>query len=791
VLRSPGQPLEPGLRGEMESRFGHDFSRVRVHTGDRAAESARAVDARAYTVGSHVVFGGSGYAAGAPESRALLGHELVHVTQQGASAHVPSHLEVGRVDDPAESDARRMATAEGSPTAEAPKLRRQPRFGPDCTEFHRCKVIEPLVHARQMVDSALAELAPVASGTVTSGRIVDLLNVHFHNPGAVGPTATTVLAKLTTLRSELDAPITYVCHQDRPPDCEVTPTGFVGGFTDLVPGADVHLCDLYFISLPCTEEARVLVHEAAHHLGGVGDRAYVADPAYDSLSANEALTNADTYAQFAKMVFRGAPSCVDCGEELQRRGGRRYPASATPGAGSQQQVRVTPGDVRVSREAAPPAPSTGDLDPEMLRQISRALRQAMEGLGTDESAIYAAFSGRTQDQVEAIARVYADMYQRDLMADLRDELSESELQHLGTFAPQHPAGSPEATSPAETARLADVVAQQLDDAMRGLGTDETAIYAALTGRTATERQAIKDAYQRRTHRTLESDLRDEMSGSELVRALALLNQGMLAPEDELYLAMEGLGTDEDTIFRVLDGMAGNTTAINAMESAYRDKYGDLIDDLRGDLSDEEYAHAMRVLRPVLQDVSFDDCSRTIIPQIRALIPVGIAKVEHAISVLARGWAGMSAAEQSVFNQFFDPSGSGVDESFVRDVLANFRKIRREFDDDLGVECETGGGLCTGGRLYYTYWRHIHVCPYFQTETNQTRKERDFVHELTHNALVAVDRPYYETQRAAYNQMTPRGPWTRGIPFFGPLFTFISRSDTLNSPDAYAFFAFNV
>ncbi len=57
VLRSPGQPLDPATRGFMEPRFGHDFSQVRVHTDAKATESARALDALAYTVGQNIVFG--------------------------------------------------------------------------------------------------------------------------------------------------------------------------------------------------------------------------------------------------------------------------------------------------------------------------------------------------------------------------------------------------------------------------------------------------------------------------------------------------------------------------------------------------------------------------------------------------------------------------------------------------------------------------------------------------------------------------------------------------------------
>src|SRR5690606_8121318 len=57
TLQSPGQPLDRGTRSFMGSRFGADFGSVRVHTSEQAAASARAVDASAYTVGHHVVFG--------------------------------------------------------------------------------------------------------------------------------------------------------------------------------------------------------------------------------------------------------------------------------------------------------------------------------------------------------------------------------------------------------------------------------------------------------------------------------------------------------------------------------------------------------------------------------------------------------------------------------------------------------------------------------------------------------------------------------------------------------------
>ena len=82
VLYSPGEPLDAATRGLMESRLGHDFGAVRVHKDARAAESARAVDALAYTAGRDVVFGAGQYAPATPAGKSLLAHELAHVIEQ-------------------------------------------------------------------------------------------------------------------------------------------------------------------------------------------------------------------------------------------------------------------------------------------------------------------------------------------------------------------------------------------------------------------------------------------------------------------------------------------------------------------------------------------------------------------------------------------------------------------------------------------------------------------------------------------------------------------------------------
>jgi Domain of unknown function (DUF4157) len=82
ALAAPARPLDPATQAFMESRFGYDFNRVRIHTDALAERSADAVAADAYTVGSHVVFAHGRYDPGSRDGQRLLAHELAHVVQQ-------------------------------------------------------------------------------------------------------------------------------------------------------------------------------------------------------------------------------------------------------------------------------------------------------------------------------------------------------------------------------------------------------------------------------------------------------------------------------------------------------------------------------------------------------------------------------------------------------------------------------------------------------------------------------------------------------------------------------------
>jgi hypothetical protein len=124
ALRSPGEPLDDATRAVMETRFRHDFSKVRIHSGAQAAESASTLDAASYTVGSSIVMGAGRYAPGTASGQRLLAHELAHVVQAPEAPSQVDALEVSEPGDPDERDAERAADTALRP-ARGPAIRRQ------------------------------------------------------------------------------------------------------------------------------------------------------------------------------------------------------------------------------------------------------------------------------------------------------------------------------------------------------------------------------------------------------------------------------------------------------------------------------------------------------------------------------------------------------------------------------------------------------------------------------------------------------------------------------------------
>ncbi len=159
VLASSGEPLDPAVRAFMEPRFGHDFSRVRVHQDDQAAESARAIQAAAYTIGQDLVFGAGEYQKGTSDGRKLLAHELTHVVQQSRGGH-PPYL-----------DPRAAHERHAEAIARAVMLGNAPRHGWEYTGIGL---------ARQPKEAAEPEMAEVTEGGEAADKEPYLV---FHEAG--------------------------------------------------------------------------------------------------------------------------------------------------------------------------------------------------------------------------------------------------------------------------------------------------------------------------------------------------------------------------------------------------------------------------------------------------------------------------------------------------------------------------------------------------------------------------------------------------------------------------------
>jgi hypothetical protein len=173
ALASPGQPLDAATRTFMEPRFGYDFSQVRVHADGQAAESSKAVNALAYTVGQDVVFGSGKYDPVSSAGRRLLAHELAHVVQQSGglisavqtnaspSAYdrheLAAETAAGRIADGQSAGLTGAGAAPGLQLAEDPA---QPGVQPDtCEQFENDQESFSIEAAKHFLD----EVDPSAS----------------------------------------------------------------------------------------------------------------------------------------------------------------------------------------------------------------------------------------------------------------------------------------------------------------------------------------------------------------------------------------------------------------------------------------------------------------------------------------------------------------------------------------------------------------------------------------------------------------------------------------------------
>jgi len=297
--RGGGHPLSESVRDFFEPRFSHDLSQVRVHTDSQAAESVRAVNALAYTVGRDVVFGEGRYAPGTRAGSRLLAHELTHAIQQQRQNQVRPTIP---------RDMRQSAPTISTEVIE-PIISRAPIYPDAMCAGVQSSITRAWPTSRRWVRVARSRLSD-ATGVASA------LQTHFKldpNDPAHATDLSTVRGNFARMGELFDTDIDNRCTSaNSGSECRL-PDGreyaaFVhsglpaDGITHCLESADVG----FLAQEPLIE---TLVHEVAHLADPAStDYAYrdrAAITTYARMTRSQAIHNGDSYSEFARDLFAG------------------------------------------------------------------------------------------------------------------------------------------------------------------------------------------------------------------------------------------------------------------------------------------------------------------------------------------------------------------------------------------------------------------------------------------------------------------------------------------------------
>ena len=366
VLGSPGQPLDSATRAFMEPRFGYDFSRVRVHTDTRSEQSARDVNALAYTVGRQVVFGAGQFRPESETGQRLLAHELAHTIQQRGSeigppqSIVPPNDRSEREADETASEAvsgrrflpndkldvavahkeaplshqAQVADGPRQPASSArstapdfaesfrpnflthPIIQRKkeseqnllltdaPEY-PGCSPYQRFRLQNQIERARNMVATAIRAVSDELARKDRATGTISIAGsaISRYFHTTEARHIRTLLSRLGSIEKMLKRrPWNWRCVSDA--ECLRICQPPLADACAGPDGDEVTICSHW--GQDDTGGARVLVHEAAHQagIGLVGD-VYEFDPRFTKISPEKALDTADTYADLARDISYG------------------------------------------------------------------------------------------------------------------------------------------------------------------------------------------------------------------------------------------------------------------------------------------------------------------------------------------------------------------------------------------------------------------------------------------------------------------------------------------------------
>ena len=295
----------------MEPRFGHDFSRVRVHSDSTAGRSARDLDAHAFTVGNEIVFGPGRFAPETREGKSLLAHELTHVIQQTGATHGSGVVQRAPDKPPAEKEKAAFRDC-----TEATTMNSNPRRA----------LIQALDLAQRFVNGAICklEIDPEAEPKGSSYRVA--LERHFLNPSKAQRIG--ILSVFKAIFPKLKpGNVRCAANDQELATCAQNIGGDIAAF--MRDGESV-LCFNFWVMSPLCK-AKILIHEAAHAVGiGSGqthppNRAggaypFGATPPSADQTAAVRSNNPDAYGYFAAHVWRDIDmECIQLDEIIDVR----------------------------------------------------------------------------------------------------------------------------------------------------------------------------------------------------------------------------------------------------------------------------------------------------------------------------------------------------------------------------------------------------------------------------------------------------------------------------------------
>ncbi len=244
VLKSSGQPLDAGTRVFFESRFGYDFSQVRVHTDAQASESAHSVNAGAYTVGRDVVFASGRFAPHTEAGKFLLAHELTHVVQQSVAGSG-------------------LANGSGGSLA----LQRAPTFSNCKTKVKGKEDVQEKIIAQAIEDTkpltqgaldALTTGMPSADSETRDAFAAHFGDIFDHDK------VNAVVKVYQDIKKSLDSK-DIACL----PKCKSDKDGDICALA--APGKGISICPEFFRK-PCADlQPAIILHESAHNAGAGGN----------------------------------------------------------------------------------------------------------------------------------------------------------------------------------------------------------------------------------------------------------------------------------------------------------------------------------------------------------------------------------------------------------------------------------------------------------------------------------------------------------------------------------------